>query len=148
MAHVISDLNKRATALKRAGDLAGAVDALRQVRALLPHSFSTVTPEAWLRLPLFLQQVGQFDEAAREFGWLLSIVDEWTAADHPEEKQSVRDAFAHASRATIYDKMRVAYKREGRANEARDFGVLAQKHSSAHDRFLRAWMKTLQAKAK
>lgn len=135
-AHVVSDLNKRATELKRAGNMAGAVAVLRQVRALLPHSFSTVDAEAWLRLPLFLQQAGQFDEAAREFDWLLSVVDAWVASDHPDAEPAVREGFAHAHRATIYDKMRVAYKRQGKVQEAGSYGDLAQKHSDAHAQWL------------
>lgn len=135
-AHAVSELSKRATELKRAGKMDEAVAVLRQVRALLPHSFHTVTPEAWLRLPMFLQQAGQFDEAAREFDWLLSVVDGWVLKDCPDSKPETQKAFAHAHRAAIYDKMRVAYKRQGMVREANEYGKLSHVHRDAHARWL------------
>ena len=58
-------LNKQATAFKMAGDMAGAIAALRQVKALEGELYRNT------RLAKFLQQAGQVQAALAEIQWLL-----------------------------------------------------------------------------
>lgn len=60
-----SRLNKQATELKKAGDLKGAIAALRQVKALEGVKYQD------LRLAKFLQQAGEVEAALVEVQWLL-----------------------------------------------------------------------------
>lgn len=58
-------LNKQATTLKKAGDMAGAICALRRVKALEGALYQET------RLAKFLQQAGQVEAALVEIQWLL-----------------------------------------------------------------------------
>lgn len=61
----VARLNKQATALKKAGDMPGAIAALRRVKALEGDLYQET------RLAKFLQDAGQLDAALAEIQWLL-----------------------------------------------------------------------------
>lgn len=77
--------------------------------------------ETWLRLPVFLQQAGRFDEAISEFQWLVERVQS-------RDKRLVTDGGPYFIRHQvvtclihIYDKMRLACQRQGRQDQAREY---------------------------
>ena len=67
-------LEKQATALKKQGDWAGAIAALRKVKALQGGLYQST------RLAKFLQQAGQFQEALQEIEWLVEHSQHWAKA--------------------------------------------------------------------
>lgn len=69
-----SRLNKQATALKKAGDLDGAIEVLRQVKALQGDLYQDT------RLAKFLQHSGAIDAALTEIQWLLDHSQAWAQA--------------------------------------------------------------------
>jgi len=116
-------LDRRATALKKAGDWDGAIAALRQRKALLGVQWDDD------KLAKYLQQAGRFDEAMAEIQWLL---------DHSQAR--VRKLFGHqpvsaqqASHARFSGGMHRAAalicKREGRSD-------LAATHATVADRYM------------
>lgn len=82
-------LDRQATALKRAGDMDGAIAALQRRKAL--HG------ELWTddKLAKYLQQAGRFDEALQEVEWLAENSHEWA-----------RQVFGHQP-ATVRQRQRV-----------------------------------------
>jgi tetratricopeptide (TPR) repeat protein len=67
----ISELGRRATELKQAGEIDAAVANLREAKALMGISTINHTPENWCRLALYLQQANRFAEAKAELEALL-----------------------------------------------------------------------------
>lgn len=71
-------LDRRATACKRAGDWAGAIDALQKRKALLGMQYDDD------KLAKYLQAAGRLDDALAEINWLL---------DHSHERTT--ELFGH-----------------------------------------------------
>lgn len=111
-----AELSREATKLKNAGDMDGAVQALKKVK------YRTGT--AGVRLPLFLQQAGRFDEAMTEFNILLSEVDAQYAKDFSHQPEFIQRGQALHAKATIYDKLRLACKRQKLYDEATKYQIL------------------------
>ncbi|WP_329007129.1 hypothetical protein [Pseudomonas aeruginosa] len=65
-------LGREATALKSSGNLGGAIRCLQEVKRLMGSNPRGYTAQQWLRLPLYLQEAGRFDEAMEEFQELLA----------------------------------------------------------------------------
>lgn len=127
-----AELQKQATALHDDGQLE---EAIRRLRDAARVDQDQLIARA-LRLPLWLQEAGRIDEARAEFEALIADVPRRVAVSIPRRKD--RRSIEHAELAAIYDKMRLAYKREGRLDEAEAFGRLAVKHGAANQRAVRA----------
>jgi len=110
-----SELHKLATKLKREGKLDEAVDVLRKATSVMNNDGVEYTMSRYLRLPLFLQQSGRFDEAWHEFHALL------TRASKQHSVRSLR----FVETAQVLDKMRLALQREGHKDEAAKYGVMS-----------------------
>lgn len=102
-------LLKKATKLKRQGDIEGAIAALREAYdkiASVQPTFDTPTvyPVAvFLRLPAYLRKAGRTQEALDEFKRLL--VDGYPHQMRTPEALPI-------GQAQVYDKMRLFFKRE------------------------------------
>jgi len=101
----ISTLNKLASENKGV-DWSKAIECLREAKSLVQSRRNDYPIEHHLRLPLFLQQAGDMKGAKAEFDFLLG--QSW----HPHEE------------AKIYDKMRLAYQREGDYENAIVYGSM------------------------
>jgi hypothetical protein len=102
----IWELNRKASELKET-NLSAAIAYLAEaqvMRPTVPHEYSA---SEYLRLPVFLQQDGRMAEAEDEFQKIIRLFK------------------GGYDRANIYDKMRMAYQREKRFDEAVSFGVMA-----------------------
>lgn len=122
-------LHREATALADAGDLKGAVDRLRKATKRMgtsPVSYPVLT---WLRLPLYLQKAGQFKDAMVEFNNIIEDTDRRINHGCPSgiSRESKSQA-KHADLQTIYDKMRLACKREGLHEEAAKYAEISNEH--------------------
>lgn len=99
------------------GDLEGAIRCLRQaLQKAHESSHVTSTLEQHLRLPLLLQQAGQFEEARGTF-------DQFLTRGYPGQLQL--PSVKWVERGIVYDKMHLAFKREGCPKEALIYGVLS-----------------------
>lgn len=104
-----------ATHLKETGDLDASIEKLRhayQVAAIegIDHGIQT-----HLRLPMYLQKAGRFDEAWAEFNRL-------SVEGYPAQSALPRDVWI-AVQGIIFDKMRLSLQREGMPTQAVRFGV-------------------------
>lgn len=122
-----AELNREATRLKNAGDWDGAIVALKKARER--------TDSDDLRLPLFLQQAGRFDEAMTEFNRILSRVDERFARDLSHQPEFIQKGQALHEKATIYDKMRLACKRQNLSDEASRYAAICEKYREEFDAY-------------
>lgn len=67
----LAALLRESTAFKDAGNWSAAVATLYQAKALMLVSQVSYPAATWCKLPLYLQQAGQFAESMAEFQFLL-----------------------------------------------------------------------------
>lgn len=113
-------LLREATACKAAGNLDGAIDLLKQFWLAEPFETSGHTLEAYLRLPMYLQNAGRRDEAWRILTELL--------ANYVLSTEKLNEQVLPMMHSEIYDKMRLFWQREGKSAVAVKYGVLAHMH--------------------
>ncbi len=125
----VSQLGKLATYIKQS-DPDEAVHCLRRQRELarLIGSAQGHPVEWWLRLPLFLQSAGRFDEAMVEFEALRASPPVARQDNSHMRSQDDIDLLIHAELAVIYDKMRLACRREGHRDKAAEYESLSKGH--------------------
>lgn len=102
--------------------------------------------DRWIRLPVFLQQAGRFDEAMQEFEKLLKEVQgrvrQETLENATENWISYQE---HINYQKIYDKMRMVCKREKWADEVKKYASLATRHAEEVERLREVVDKEWQA---
>ena len=109
------NLLKDATA-NREQDCDSAIESLRRAYRLIDDPESEPI-ETYLRLPLYLQQAGRFDEAWFEANKLLK--------EFRYSRQRLNREVLPMDHSTIYDKMRLMLQREKRFQEAVVYAVLS-----------------------
>ena len=120
--------NKQATALKKAGDMAGAVAALRRVKTLEGEQYQET------RLAKFLQQAGQMDAALVEIQWLLDHSQAQAKALFGHQPASVIQS-QHASWcARVHADAALMCKRAKLPELQAKHEQLQERYASIHDR--------------
>lgn len=107
---------REATAKKKAGDMDGAIESLREAYKIISKTSINYTIDPYLRLPLYLQQAGKNDEAWSEFNRLI-------VEGYPNQMK-IRELIP-MDHSAIYDKMRLFLQRENKPIESVKFGVLS-----------------------
>lgn len=134
----IDALHREATEHKAHKEWNKAVACLREAERL-KGNVSTVYPvKHSLRLPLFLQQAGRFDEAMREFQALLDDTESRVLRNLPKRNISSKTMLAHAEYAEIYTAMSTACKREKHMEQAEEYKDIAETHDKKHAHLLEA----------
>jgi len=110
------ELLRRATALKRDGDLDAAIEMLRAAYAEIAKGQTIYTVDTYLRLPMYLQATGKTDEAWAEFNRLLA---------EGYANQILDFDIVTMEHSKIYDKMRLFLQRENRNEDAVVHGILS-----------------------
>lgn len=143
------ELLKKATALKKDGDIDAAINSLRSAYKQLEKQGIRYPIRTYLRLPLYLQEAGRNDEAWAEFNALLRA---------PES-----DFMLSMNHSIIHDKMRLFLQREGKISLAVRFDVLSYVERAIayhmqsrpddlkqmqNEETIRSWVKTILKKAK
>jgi hypothetical protein len=83
---------------------------------------------------VFLQQAGRFDKAMKEFNWLLKDVEtRLKKAIDVVEHPLFFESCVHSDYAVIYDKMRMACKREKRVDDVKNYQALSEQHRLLHE---------------
>jgi tetratricopeptide (TPR) repeat protein len=128
----IAELHREATHYK-GSDWDKSIACLQEAAQLMRQHHTSHLMEQWLRLPLFLQQAGRFDEAMQEFEQLLS---EAPAKAEKELAAYFGDAHIkcriHLDYSRIYDKMRLACQRQKRVDDAKKYQELYEQHKVSH----------------
>ena len=99
-------LERQATALKKSGDLNGAIECLRKASALRGPGGGTT------RLAKFLQLAGRFDEAMDEIKALLGDGKEWAACMFGHQPPKLQWLHMAARAARIHRDAALICKRE------------------------------------
>jgi len=120
-----SDLMKQATQLQ-GEDIQTAVDALRKAQKLLGNGHPIL---AHLRLPLYLQKAGLYEESIIEFKKLLKKSPRRNSSKFSHQPKETQKYFIALERGVIYNKMRLAAEREGRLDDAKKYNGLSEKHN-------------------
>lgn len=112
----IGTLLKKATELKKNGNIDSAIDTLKLAYSEIKKTNTTYLINTFLRLPLYLQEAKRNDEAWKEFNNLLS--QGYPNYDRDQEVWPAEEGI-------IYDKMRLFLQREGKHNLAISFGIFS-----------------------
>lgn len=112
-----SVLLKEASANKAAGNLDHAIELLKQFWIAEPFDSGAYSVEAYLKLPMYLQQAGRRDEA---WGLLNKL-----QTDYVLSTPKLNEQVLPMVRSEIYDKTRLFWQREGEASIAVKYGVLS-----------------------
>lgn len=107
---------REATAKKKADDMEGAIESLREAYEIISKTSINYTIDPYLRLPLYLQQAGKNDEAWSEFNRLI-------VEGYPNQMK-IRELIP-MDHSAIYDKMRLFLQRENKPRESVKFGVFS-----------------------
>jgi len=107
-------LLKEATVKKKAGDLDGAIELLKEAFSQTGEDGGGCGTKELLRLPMYLQEAGRNDEAWGEFNGLI------------HRRLSGQDtSLAMMDQSIIYDKMRLFLQREKKTDYAIRIGILS-----------------------
>ncbi len=125
----VSQLHKQATGLKNS-DIFLAIDCLKRANNIIHNSGTAWDVEPLLRLPLFLQKAGLFDDAVEEFNLLLHDAERDAVLCIPENNrtENTKKSSIHFRYWAIYDKMRVAFKRQKLIAQSEKYGQAATEH--------------------
>lgn len=127
-------LGREATEFKQNKRWPEAVDCLVRQRAIAQDCSQGLDMPTLLRLPLFLQQAGRFEEALAEFERLAkdaeALVASWIS---PSSSEATRALMIAIDRQRVYDKARVACKREKRSDLEAHYRSLAEELAAAVD---------------
>lgn len=127
-----SALNRQATVASGERDWGTAVELLKQAKALHGDLYQDT------RLALYLQHAGRFNEAMKEFEWLLKHVEIQVLADLAHQAnatEAARLSWAAHLREVIHDKARLACEREGRTELAKEHMRLYEKYEDEARRY-------------
>jgi len=131
-----SGLLRQATAFRDGGDITTAIACLKEAQRRMMTSKVSYPCESWLRLPLYLQAAGRFEEAKAEFEFLLNDAKPRIQREFAHQFPRCQKMLTHAVLSTIYDKMRLAYTREGLMEEAKPFDKKSRHHKAQHAKLM------------
>lgn len=100
-------LERRATELKRSGDLSGAIECLQRAQVMRGILRSET------RLAKYLQEAGRFDEAIEEINQMIAESLAWADGNFDHKPRSVRRCQQAGRVASLHDDAALICKREG-----------------------------------
>lgn len=132
----VSELHRQATTYKNDANWDKAISCLREAEKLKYGVETSYSIKHALRLPLFLQQGGYFDEAMAEFQKLLDGTEDRVLSWLPKRNISSKTMLIHAELYQIYESMVTACKREKRSELVKKFSLLVEEHKKKHGELL------------
>ena len=130
------DWLKEAAELKDGDDFEGAIRMLRRAYEEIKRDKALYPIDAFLRLPLYLQQAGKAKDAWQEFTNLLF-------RGYPNQPKDL--ALIAQDRAKVFEKMRHFHEREGRADVGEVYGTFSlvckgiASHKDGRKQEVKAW---------
>nr|WP_326528273.1 hypothetical protein [Rhodoferax sp.] len=121
-------LDRQATALKRAGNMDGAIAALRKRKALLDMRYIDD------KLAKYLQAAGRFDEAMAEIQWLLDNSHAWARTMFGHQPASVQLLQRTIRTAQVHGAASLICKRAKQPALEAEHSALSQKYWSLRER--------------
>ncbi len=124
--HDARALLKKATALHGEKHYLAAVECLKAAYDLMWDEETIWPVSTYLRLPLYLQKAGKYEEALEEFRDMLEDANVTVNREFKHLSPAKRKSHVVFRRHAIYDKMRVAAQREKRTADALYFDLMAR----------------------
>lgn len=123
----VAELNRQATAFK-GKDWDSALACLMKAKELMDDQYQDFPQR--LRLPLFLQQAGEFDAAKYEFAYLLDNIDRYVELEITgrQDKKLQRAFLKNLCLERLFDKARVMFKREKLKDEEEQCRLLSEQY--------------------
>lgn len=121
-------LDRQATACKKAGDWDGAIAALYQRKALLGVQWTDT------KLAKYLQQAGRLDEALAEVQWLVEHSQAWAAACFAHQSASVMQCQRAGYLVRVYGDAVLICKRAKRADLQAQYQQRQDAYNQIRDR--------------
>ncbi|KGQ31921.1 hypothetical protein [Gallibacterium anatis] len=127
------ELHRMATAFKDNKDWEGALACLKVAKYLSVTIGGSITTQSLLRLPLFLQQAGKFEEAKFE------LQDLYESAEAIAKQQSIgithnqalfQQKFKALFLEYLFDKARLIYKRQKLLPQSEEFAQTSKTYQS------------------
>lgn len=109
---ITASLHREATKLSDEGNLKVAIECLKKAQERMIEQPTYWPIESWLRLPLYLQKDGRYDEAIAQFNWLLEKNNEWVSTGFKHQPVEVRKKLAASVKSKIEQKIELAKRRE------------------------------------
>lgn len=132
----ISTLNKRATALGNHDEWDKALACLREARVLMDRPDTpSYGINTWVRLPQYLHRAGRFEEAMAEFDQMLIDTPARVIRESHQQTRNAIRRTTHADIASIYDKMRLACKREKLPDKAAIYAERVVFHRAEQEKY-------------
>ena len=132
----IDALHREATSYKDKKEWEKAIICLREADSL-KNKTSTIYPiKHYLRLPLFLQQAGRFDESMQEFEKLINESEQRVLSWLPKRNISSKKMLIHAELYEIYKAISTACKREKLLELSKKYLALHEKHKAEHRKLM------------
>lgn len=127
----IDDLHREATSYKKT-DIDKAIHCLKKAKLLMKKTEGILLAQR-LRLPLFLQQAGRFDEAILEFEQLLKSAIPRAEKDLAIYQEPLLIEYrVYQDFYQIYDKMRLICERENLQERSKKYSQLGEKYKIYH----------------
>lgn len=105
-------LLRDATQWSDAKDWDRAIACLRQANAKMKISPVSYPIQTWLRLPLYLQKAGRYEESMTEFAKISDETEARTARAYSHQSKAKQRVIAKQEQDIIREKMRLAQERE------------------------------------
>lgn len=121
-------LDRRASALKKAGDWSGAIAALHERKALMGVGWTDD------KLAKYLQHAGRFDEAMAEIQWLLDNSQRYVEQLLGHRPASVQQSSRAVHCMQVHRAAALICKREGRADLQAHHEHLAERYGAIRAR--------------
>lgn len=107
-------LLRAATSHGASKDMQAAVMCLQAATSRMHYSPVSYPIETWLRLPLYLQKAGRYQEALTEFEKLISETEARIARAFSHQSKAKQRIFCRQEIEVIRGKMQLAAERENR----------------------------------
>lgn len=121
-------LDRQATACKKAGDWDGAIAALRQRKAIMGVQYTDT------KLAKYLQQAGRFDDAMAEVQWLADHAQAWAVGSFSHQPATVVQCQRAGYLARVYGDAVLMCKRAKRPD-------LQAQYQQRQDAYSQLWAK-------
>lgn len=129
------ELHRLATQLHDKKDYNSSVDTLKQVKERMLVSNVAYGIESWIRLPKNLQKAGLFDEAIKEFSFLISDIDRRLLQHSSYLGKRDHNRLKNYDLSIIYTAMALVYKWQGIADKKLEYEKLSKDYNQ---KFLRS----------
>lgn len=133
----IKTLQKRATELKKEGDLHGAIKTLKKSLKLIKKSSAGFDSYAFVKILPYMQVNGEYSKIEKfVVKKLIPIAKHNTQVAFSHQNNKIRDAYYNLKLSDIYNKLSLCAHREEETNDKERFERLSATHFNLYKKLL------------